>query len=533
MTRLAKDPVTDRARRLAERQRRREIFQQAAEEIRADRSFSNVVRRVAEETLRLQETAYPDEGSSLSTLRDTESLLQALAAGGGEPEAFSAFDWDSDGGYSGRTNYRSSNDTPDGPEGEESDTSPTLELELTRLEPQEPVAKEERPPTPEVEEERPPSPKEEEKPPTPKEQEERPPTPKEEQERPPTPPARALTPDDDMSFQYPKYRDDPDAEAHVHAFQQTWEANHVSQRLTAAEEERSKIAEFGVTLEGPAARWHRTQDPSTITTFADLKAKFLHFFHKEVDQREMVGLFYTIRQDPGESIPQFVIRFQRMHSQLTRTPPEEETRAIFLAALREPLRTVCTVIDFRTSTIDQVIDRVREMEKTSSWLTLGALQRALPTDEDLRFRQAIQCTTCLNSGHSALECTMRTQCLLCQSKSHTMDRCEYNLLNRQAPPVRQIEPRSSRDEEDERWRREERYRPAQDVWYGDRRNNYDRYERYDRYRDYNGRYEHYNHRVQETMSNSPIPGKHIATIAGKKDIIVINAQQTAMTSDQQ
>ena len=111
MTRPAKDLVTNRARRLAQRQRRREIFQQAAEEIRADRSFSNVVRRVAEETLRLQETAYPDEGSSLSTLRDTESLLQALAAGGGEPQAFLAFDWDSDGGYSGCTNYRSSNDT--------------------------------------------------------------------------------------------------------------------------------------------------------------------------------------------------------------------------------------------------------------------------------------------------------------------------------------------------------------------------------------------------------------------------------------
>ena len=100
-----------------------------------------------------------------------------------------------------------------------------------------------------------------------------------------------------MPFQYPRYRDDPDAEAHVHAFQQTWEANHLSQQLTPAEEEQSKIAEFGVTLEGLAARWHRMQGPSTITIFADLKSKFLHFFHKEVDHREMVGL------EPRESIP--------------------------------------------------------------------------------------------------------------------------------------------------------------------------------------------------------------------------------------
>ena len=128
--------------------------------------------------------------------------------------------------------------------------------------------------------------------PTPEAKEARPPM--EEEERPPTPLARVPTPDYDMSFQYPKYRDDPDAKAHVYAFQKTWEANHVSQRLTTVEE-RSKMAEFGKTLEGPAAIWPLTQDPSTITMFEALKTKFLHFFHKEVDQREMVGLFYTIR----------------------------------------------------------------------------------------------------------------------------------------------------------------------------------------------------------------------------------------------
>ena len=41
------------------------------------------------------------------------------------------------------------------------------------------------------------------------------------------------------------------------------------------------------------------------------------------------------------------------------------------------------------------------------------------------------------------------------------------------------------------------------------------------------------HRVQETMPNPAIPGKHIAIIAGKKDIIVINVRQRAMTSDRQ
>ena len=73
-----------------------------------------------------------------------------------------------------------------------------------------------------------------------------------------------------------------------------------------------------------------------------------------------------------------------------------------------------------------------------------------------------------------------------------MEWCEYNQLNRQAPPLRQIEPRSKQEEKEECWRREERYRLAQDVWYSDQRDTYDRYERYDRNQDNNGRYEKYN-----------------------------------------
>ena len=71
----------------------------------------------------------------------------------------------------------------------------------------------------------------------------------------PTPlPAKPIN-DDTMPYQYLKYQDDPDAEAHIHAFLRTWEADHVSQWLTEAEAELSKIAKFGMTLEGPMAQW--------------------------------------------------------------------------------------------------------------------------------------------------------------------------------------------------------------------------------------------------------------------------------------
>ena len=131
-----------------------------------------------------------------------------------------------------------------------------------------------------------------------------------------------------------------------------------SQRLTEPDAERSKIAEFGMTLEGPTARWHAKHLPGSFAMFEALKAKFLRLFHRQVEQRELVGQFYTTHQEEHETVPQFIIRFQTLHIQLTRAPPEDESKAVFLAALREPLRTMCGVLDFRTSTMDQVIDRV-------------------------------------------------------------------------------------------------------------------------------------------------------------------------------
>ena len=113
--------------------------------------------------------------------------------------------------------------------------------------------------------------------------------------------------DDTIQYPYPKYRDDPDVEAHVYAFLQAWEANHVSQRLTEPEVEQSKVAEFSITLEEPAARWHAKDLPGSFATFEALKEKFLWLFHRQVEQRELVGQFYTTRQNKQETVPQFII----------------------------------------------------------------------------------------------------------------------------------------------------------------------------------------------------------------------------------
>ena len=59
-----------------------------------------------------------------------------------------------------------------------------------------------------------------------------------------------------MPYPYPRYTYDVDVEAHVQAFLTTWQANHVSQRLSATDVETSKIAEFGLSLDGQATHWY-------------------------------------------------------------------------------------------------------------------------------------------------------------------------------------------------------------------------------------------------------------------------------------
>ena len=126
--------MAERARKLAESLRKCEAYHQAAEEIHVDRSFAMVIRRVAEESLLLQQNHHSDEGSSLSSLQEAESILQMLATGDGDSELFSAIESDSDDEQNAQWNYHSSQDTPNGPEDEELDNIPTPEPEITKPE---------------------------------------------------------------------------------------------------------------------------------------------------------------------------------------------------------------------------------------------------------------------------------------------------------------------------------------------------------------------------------------------------------------
>jgi hypothetical protein len=62
-----------------------------------------------------------------------------------------------------------------------------------------------------------------------------------------------------------------------------------------------------------------------------------------------------------------------------------------------------------------------------------------PKADEKAFQQAVQCTLCLQFGHSNMECVL--QCALCQARMHTTATYEYNLLaRRNAPAVQTVQP---------------------------------------------------------------------------------------------
>ena len=120
------DPITERAKRLAGRQWRKEAYENTAEAIRHDQFFSGRLWKVVEENIRLWKQRDSEESSIVTDLTVAESALQLLVEGGDDSTAFSTLesgsDTDTDNGKSTKSNYRSSHATPKDSKDELDDT---------------------------------------------------------------------------------------------------------------------------------------------------------------------------------------------------------------------------------------------------------------------------------------------------------------------------------------------------------------------------------------------------------------------------
>ena len=133
-------------------------------------------------------------------------------------------------------------------------------------------------------------------------------------------------------------------------------------------------------------------------------------------------------------------------------------------------------------------------------MNMSTLHNNLPTMEELYFLQAVQCTTCLNTGHSTIECSLHTHCTICHSKAHSFEQCEYNLINKATPPVRQIHPKTSyQDNQNTSNNRSYQNNRYEDRYHSDRRD--DRRNDNDHGRDDYGRNDHYDSRRDDDCHN--------------------------------
>ena len=150
-----------------------------------------------------------------------------------------------------------------------------------------------------------------------------------------------------MPYPYSKFREGVDAEAHIRDFLTTWEINHGAQRLSVIVEDKSKIVEFVLSLDGQSANWFAQNGFRAFETFEQLTKNFLQLFHRQIPQKDLIAQFYALYQESKETVSQFVIRIQNLQLQISRPIPDHELKDIFLEAFREPLRRTLAVFDFR------------------------------------------------------------------------------------------------------------------------------------------------------------------------------------------
>jgi hypothetical protein len=231
-----------------------------------------------------------------------------------------------------------------------------------------------------------------------------------------------------MPYAYPKYSNHPDAAVHVKQFRSIWAVNHGTQGLSPAEREQSMIVEFQLSLDGQVARWYAQQEINTFVTFQDLVDKFLEMFQVKIDPTEVLKEYYSLQQQAGESVADFLLRFRAVQAMLDTAPAEEIQKRQFLKALREPLRSTFALMDASTVPLTEIVNHALNLDHQQLGLGLSQFRAIAPSlkAEEKAFQQAVQCTLCLQFGHSNVECVQR--CALCQAQTHTTATCEYNLL---------------------------------------------------------------------------------------------------------
>ena len=121
-----------------------------------------------------------------------------------------------------------------------------------------------------------------------------------------------------MPYPYSKFQEGANAEAHVRDFLTTWEINHGAKRQSVVAKDKSKTAEFVLSLDGQFANWFAQNGLRAFETFKQLINKFLQLFDRQIPQKDLIAQFYASYQEPHEMVSQFVIHFQTLELHICR-----------------------------------------------------------------------------------------------------------------------------------------------------------------------------------------------------------------------
>jgi hypothetical protein len=91
---------------------------------------------------------------------------------------------------------------------------------------------------------------------------------------------------------------------------------------------------------------------------------------------------------------------------LDTAPAEEIQKRQVLKALREPLRSASALMDASTVPLTEIVNRALNLDHQQLGLGLSRFRAvaASPKADEKAFQHAVQCTLCLQFGHSNVEC---------------------------------------------------------------------------------------------------------------------------------
>ena len=172
-----------------------------------------------------------------------------------------------------------------------------------------------------------------------------------------------------MPYPYPRYMDGPDAESHIRAFLSTWQANRLTQRLTVAEVEASKLRSSHCL----------SMDPQLGGILATIRGNLRCFRMFALNSVNCFIARYLSGNNSASSTPLHKNRFQDLYRQVAQYVSANHVKLTFLAGLHEPLCRTLLLTNFSQQSIEQVVAHFRAIDRAqhNTSFSMGSLQNAL------------------------------------------------------------------------------------------------------------------------------------------------------------